>query len=106
MQRFTPKNDVPKTSRDFRLLYTQLVLVAAALVGGQVIALARHALAGRWIIRADGVPNIYDFAAFWVAGRFALEGNAVSAYDWQAVREAEFALTGSTQYVPFFNPPH
>lgn len=94
------------TTSDLRLRYTQLVLVAAALMVGEVVGVAQHGLAGRWILRADGTPNLYDFAAFWVAGRFALEGNAISAYDWQAVREAEFALTGSTQYVPFFNPPH
>jgi hypothetical protein len=90
---------------DTRLRYAQLVLVAAALVAGEVIAVARHGLAGRWIMGADGIPNLYDFAAFWVAGNLALEGNSVAAYDWETVRAAEFALTGSTQYVPFLNPP-
>jgi hypothetical protein len=94
------------TSSGARQRYTQVVLVAAALVAGELIAVARHGLAGRWIIGADGISNVYDFAAFWVAGNLALEGNAAAAYDWETVREAQFALSGTTQFVPFLNPPH
>ena len=45
-----------------------------------------------------------DFAAFWTAGRLALEGQAVGAYGDPA-REALTALIGSGHYPAFYYPP-
>ena len=45
-----------------------------------------------------------DFAAFWTAGRLALDGQAADAYG-DAGRQAMAALLGGTKYAPFFYPP-
>jgi hypothetical protein len=82
------------------------VLVATALIVGETIAVARHGLAGRWIVGADGTAHLYDFAAFWMAGKLAIQGNALAAYDWDMMRAAQNELTGNTEYLPFLNPPH
>jgi Glycosyltransferase family 87 len=95
-------------STTIRLVYTQVVLIAAAVVLGEALAIAGHGLAGRWMVGPDGRGHLYDFAAFWVAGHFALEGHATTAYDWQMVRNAEISLTGDDAQppLPFLNAPH
>ena len=45
-----------------------------------------------------------DFAAFWTAGRFALDGRALDAYA-DPGRDALLALFGPGDYAPFFYPP-
>lgn len=49
-----------------------------------------------------------DFAAFWAAGRLALEGTPELAYDWQVHRAAEVAGLGHEfdGWMPWFYPPH
>jgi hypothetical protein len=55
---------------------------------------------------AQGLP-IPDFAAFWAAGRLALEGAPALAYDWEAHRAVEVAALGHefSGWMPWHYPP-
>lgn len=64
--------------------------VAAGYVGALALLFARH----QWIVDAQGRPIVTDFLEVWVAGRFALAGMSVTAYDWMAHHAAQVALVG------------
>ncbi|HLF79545.1 MAG TPA: hypothetical protein VJB57_18850, partial [Dehalococcoidia bacterium] len=56
----------------------------------------------------DGRPE--DFLAFYVAGKFVLDGRTGDLYDPDAVEETQEALVdrpvgGAEQGLPYFNPP-
>ena len=59
-----------------------------------------------WIVDHHGVPLLGDFVAFWVAGEFAHAGHAQLAYDLNATRAAQTALTHVSDVLPFNYPPH
>lgn len=52
----------------------------------------------------------YDFACFWGAGRLALQGQALAAYDWSQLKdfldhEMAFSADPLRPALPFFYPP-
>ena len=59
-----------------------------------------------WIVDLHGVPLLGDFVTFWVAGGFAGAGHAQLAYDLNATRAAQAALTHASDVLPFNYPPH
>lgn len=68
--------------------------VAGAIVFGYAFSLASKYFAYAWIVDAHGRPVLEDFAAFYAAGRSALHGAALSAYDPHAQHLAEVAVAG------------
>lgn len=57
-------------------------------------------------VTRGGAPLFFDFATFWQAGRFAIEGQASRAYDDAAMIAAELAaFSGSTTRLPWNYPP-
>jgi arabinofuranan 3-O-arabinosyltransferase len=64
--------------------------VAASYAGALALLFLRH----QWIVDANGRPIVTDFMEVWVAGRFALAGTSVAAYDWHAHHAAQAALVG------------
>ncbi len=85
-------NNPAPDSRERRLNPVSIVACATAI--GYVIALALLFFRHQWIVDAQGRPIVTDFMEVWVAGRFALAGAAVTAYDWQAHHAAQVALVG------------
>src|SRR5258705_1224550 len=87
--------------------YLQALIVSAALVVGEIVALAQASAAGGWILGRSGYPVLNDFMAFWVAGKFALEGTAAKAYDFGSIHAAQISLIGhdTSLSAPFFNTP-
>jgi hypothetical protein len=71
-----------------------VVVIAAGIVFGYAVSLALLFLAHVWILDAQGRPQLQDFVAFWSAGKLALKGAAVSAYDPHAQHAAEAAAIG------------
>jgi glycosyl transferase family 87 len=78
---------------------------AAAMVAGTVIAL------GALFLTADGTPDRFgrplgtDFSSFWTAGRMALEGHAVQAYDWTSHWQMQKQTHGIDMFFPWSYPP-
>jgi hypothetical protein len=64
--------------------------VAIGYLGALAGLLARH----RWVLDAGGRPMLTDFTAVWSAGRLALHGAAVSAYDGPMQHAAEAIAIG------------
>jgi arabinofuranan 3-O-arabinosyltransferase len=71
-----------------------LTILACAVAAGYVGALGLLFLRHQWIIDVNGRPIVTDFMEVWVAGRFALAGASVAAYDWHAHHAAQAALVG------------
>ena len=80
---------------------------------GLVVAYAALLLStffmGIWLVDSQGQAVATDFIAFWAAGKLALQGHAVDAYNWAihkdvATQEAGTAFTGlfTWQYPPTF----
>ena len=67
-------------SRPFNLFSIVACAIAAGYVGALILLFVRH----RWIVGPQRRPIVTDFMEVWVAGRFALSGAAVTAYDWHA----------------------
>jgi hypothetical protein len=73
----------------------KLVLaVAFGLTAGYAASLASTFAAHIWILDAKGHPVVDDFVAFWSAGRLALRGTALAAYDPRLEHAAEIATVG------------
>jgi len=70
------------------------VVVAAGLGVGFAVALAVMCATRTWNVDAGGHPLINDFVSFWSAGKLALHGHAVAAYDPQLRHAAEIATVG------------
>ena len=49
-------------------------------------------LSHSWIYDANGLPSPTDFVNVWAAGKLALEGHAVQAWDWQVQKQVEVAV--------------
>jgi hypothetical protein len=77
-------------SNRFNLFSTAACAIAAGYVGALVLLFLRH----QWIVDVQGRPIVTDFLEVWGAGRFALAGASVTAYDWQAHHAAQVALVG------------
>ena len=71
-----------------------LSIVACAIAAGYVGALALLFIRHQWIVGLQGRPILTDFMEVWVAGRFALSGASVAAYDWHTHHAAQVALVG------------
>jgi arabinofuranan 3-O-arabinosyltransferase len=62
---------------------------------------------GDWLITAAGDPQLRDFLSLWAASVRAWEGGAALAYDAEAHRQFQTALSGVTvRHLPFPYPPH
>ncbi len=87
---------------------TQLVTLGLALVmaGYLAILIGGVGKPGSWLIDDQGQVTFTDFTAIYGAGRLALEGHAVQAYDWATHAQAMSRAIGRTaQQFPFPNPP-
>src|SRR5262249_30243007 len=64
-------------------------------------------LSHSWIHDANGLGNPTDFVNVWAAGRLALEGHAVQAWDWQVQKQVEVAVLGQdfSGYFAWHYPP-
>jgi hypothetical protein len=74
--------------------FNSFSVFAGAIAAGYAGALALLYFRGQWIVDAHGRPIVTDFLEVWVAGRFALAGTAVTAYDWHAHHAAQAVLAG------------
>ena len=73
---------------------TLFVLAAAGIAIGYAGALAIMFRGGEWLLDSRGRPLATDFIAIWSAGRLALSGAALSAYDGARQHAAEVAAMG------------
>src|SRR5215469_9724362 len=64
--------------------------IAAGYAASLGLMFARH----QWVADASGRPIVIDFLAPFTAGRMALEGRALAAYDANIHHAAEIALVG------------
>lgn len=69
-----------------------LLAIAGGVAFAYLADLAILAITHRWIVDAGGHPLAADFLSFWSAGRFALGGHAVEAYDWSQMHAFQQAL--------------
>ena len=79
-----------RTSEAERLTAT----IAGAVVFGYVVSLALKYFGYAWIVDAHGRPVLEDFVTLWAAGKSALGGMALDAYDSHAQHAAESATVG------------
>jgi hypothetical protein len=77
-----------------RIAGDRLVTISLGLVFGYIGVLALMIVRHDWVLSADGRPDLTDFSAVWTAGRLALSGAALSAYDGAAQHAAEIATIG------------
>jgi len=68
--------------------------VAGAIVFGYAVSLGLKYVAWTWIVDAHGRPILEDFVTLWAAGKTALGGMALMAYDGHAQHAAEAATVG------------
>lgn len=71
-----------------------VISVALALCAMNVVSLAVSALSGQWILDRHGLGNPIDFTNVYAAGRLALEGHPVLAYDWDAHKHVQTLVLG------------
>jgi hypothetical protein len=69
-------------------------VAALGIAIGYAASLALLFIRHQWIVAADGRPVVIDFLAPFSAGRMALEGRALAAYDPHIHHAAEAALVG------------
>jgi arabinofuranan 3-O-arabinosyltransferase len=79
----------PATAGDRRL-----VVIGLGIAMGYLCALAAMFVRHQWMIDAAGRPMPTDFMEIWSAGRLALHGAALSAYDGRLQHAAEAAAIG------------
>jgi len=72
----------------------RLGAIALGVVIGYLVALVGMFVRHLWIADAQARPMLTDFTAVWSAGRLALHGAALSAYDSGAQHAAEVAAIG------------
>ncbi len=94
---------------DRSMLHRAIPLFLFALVVAYAALLLSTFFMGIWLIDSQGQAVATDFIAFWAAGKLALQGHAVDAYNWAihkdvATQEAGTAFTGlfTWQYPPTF----
>jgi hypothetical protein len=69
-------------------------VAAFGIAAGYAASLALMFVRHQWILDASGRPIVIDFLAPFTAGRMALEGRALAAYDAHIHHAAEAALVG------------
>jgi hypothetical protein len=86
---------------------SRLAVIGLGVLVGYVLALALMFARHAWILDASGRPLPTDFTAVWAAGRLALHGGALSAYDPIAQHAAEAAVVGHDfpGYLNWIYPP-
>jgi len=87
---------------------TRLIcLLGATLALGYLAALITAWLGGHFLLDGDGQPIANDFVNVWAAGRLALDGNPVAAYDWTLHKAAEVGAVGHDfpNYYGWHYPP-
>jgi hypothetical protein len=90
-------------TRERLLLYSRIML--AIFVGHFFLAWLAPNLTD--LVARPGAIIRNDFAAFWTAGRLALEGRAAAAYDPPTMYAAEQSLiAGFDAELPWVYPPH
>jgi hypothetical protein len=84
--------------------------LAAAVAIGWAAMLSAYCVAHghSWFLAPDGKPLATDFAAFHIAGVFALTGEAARAYDWGHFTTvvAAFVGSGAPLSLGWLNPPN
>lgn len=82
-------------------------MIGLSLALGYAVVLIGSWLQGHWLIDQQGQAIAGDFVNLWSAGRLALEGQAVAAYDWIAEKQIAIAGVGHDfdDYYPWFYPP-
>jgi hypothetical protein len=85
------RTDTAPPRFDSRTLST---VIAGAVAASYLVALAQLFLRHAWIVDAQGAPIFTDFLAIWSAGRLALHGAAIAAYDPHLQHAAEIASAG------------
>lgn len=71
-----------------------LLACGLGLAAGYAGGLIKQALTGMLILDLHGRPVLSDFVALWAAGRQALAGSGVAAYDLRLEHAAEVAAVG------------
>jgi arabinofuranan 3-O-arabinosyltransferase len=72
----------------------RLLVISLGVLIGYLASLALMAVDRTWIVDTAGRPIPTDFIAIWSAGRLALSGAALSAYDGALQHAAEAAAIG------------
>ncbi|WP_237215509.1 glycosyltransferase family 87 protein [Falsiroseomonas oryziterrae] len=85
----------------------RILLYGAALCIAYLLFFASAAWLRLWLVDAEGYPVAGDFVAFWSAGRLAMAGQAVEAYDPDLYRAAQIAAVGREfdGHYLWLNPP-
>jgi glycosyl transferase family 87 len=81
-------------------------LSGLVLAAGYALIFARLWILGGTLFGYRNLPQ-YDFSFFWAAGRLALAGKAVAAYDWKTLDDLMSTALGRSEWYagPFFYPP-
>jgi hypothetical protein len=83
------------------------LLLAAAFGIAYAVTFAWMCASHVWLFDAAGHPPAMDFTEFWSAGKLALHGRAVAAYDPRLIHAAEVAAVGHpfSTFIGWFYPP-
>jgi hypothetical protein len=85
----------PDKSRQENLRYGTLALAALSGIGvAFAVALTLMCGSHGWLFDKAGHPVVTDFVSFWSAGKLALNGHALAAYQPQLRHAAEVATVG------------
>src|SRR5690348_14608974 len=80
-------------------------LVATLMIAGAVVALGFLFATAHGVLDRFGRPLGTDFAAFWTAGRMALQGHAAETYDWSIQGAFQQQVLGTSLFYPWSYPP-
>ena len=96
----------PAGSTDPRALVLVWAIAAVNLAYAATLIVVGYAMQTPGVVDPADLP-VPDFAAFWAAGRMALEGTPALAWDWDAHRAAEVAGVGYdfVGWMPWHYPP-
>src|SRR5262245_52113855 len=83
----------------------QLTRICVILAGFYLAFLVGSAFQGYWLIDPSGRPIANDFVNVFAAGKLALQGHAVAAYDWTLHKQAEDAAVGYA-FDGYYNWPY
>jgi len=83
----------------------QLARICVILAGFYLAFLVGSAFQGYWLIDPSGRPIANDFVNVFAAGKLALQGKAVAAYDWTIHKQAEDAAVGYA-FDGYYNWPY
>jgi arabinofuranan 3-O-arabinosyltransferase len=83
----------------------QIERICIILAGFYLAFLVGSAFQGYWLIDPSGRPIANDFVNVFAAGKLALSGQAVAAYDWTLHKAAENAAVGYA-FDGYYNWPY